>query len=120
MGFSITVAEQPEIGREETEMLVLTRKRAEKIQIGEDIVIKVIKTGRSTVKIGIEAPTGVRIMRAELCENTSRVPRKSNSIRSVRAAPSACTARINTRTPSDQQRGRPALGTSLAIKRFDD
>ena len=60
-------------------MLVLTRKRAEKIQIGEDIVVKVIKTGRSTVKIGIEAPTGVRIMRAELCENTSEETVKPSS-----------------------------------------
>ena len=47
-------------------MLVLTRKRAEMIQIGEGIVIKIIHTGRSTVKIGIDAPKDVRVMRAEL------------------------------------------------------
>jgi carbon storage regulator len=41
------------------------------IQIGENIVIKVIQTGRSTVKIGIEAPTGVRVLRAELCHEPS-------------------------------------------------
>ena len=49
-------------------MLVLTRKRGERIQIGEGIFIKVIKTGKTTVKIGIEAPDDVRVMRAELCE----------------------------------------------------
>lgn len=47
-------------------MLVLTRKRSEMIQIGEGIVIKIIHTGRSTVKIGIDAPKDVRVMRAEL------------------------------------------------------
>jgi carbon storage regulator len=47
-------------------MLVLTRKRSEMIQIGENVVIKVIQTGRSTVKIGIEAPDNVRVIRAEL------------------------------------------------------
>ena len=47
-------------------MLVLTRKPAEIIRIGEDIVIKVIKTGKGTVKIGIEAPANVRVMRGEL------------------------------------------------------
>lgn len=47
-------------------MLVLTRKPAETIRIGEDIVIKVIKTGKGTVKIGIEAPANVRVMRGEL------------------------------------------------------
>jgi carbon storage regulator len=47
-------------------MLVLTRKRSEMIQIGSDIVIKVIRTGRSTVKIGVDAPANVRVVRGEL------------------------------------------------------
>ncbi len=51
-------------------MLVLTRKRSEMIQIGEDIFVKVIRTGKSTVKIGIQAPPHVRILRAELCEES--------------------------------------------------
>lgn len=49
-------------------MLVLTRKPAETIRIGDDIVIKVIKTSRGTVKIGIEAPDHIRVMRGELLE----------------------------------------------------
>jgi carbon storage regulator len=49
-------------------MLVLTRKKSEMIQIGENIVIKVIHAGQHTVKIGIEAPGEVRILRAELCD----------------------------------------------------
>ena len=47
-------------------MLVLTRKRFESIRIGSDVFIKVIRTGRSTVKLGIEAPDHVRILRGEL------------------------------------------------------
>ena len=49
-------------------MLVLTRKRSETIQIGEDIFIKVIRTGRTSVKIGIEAPANVRVVRGELLD----------------------------------------------------
>jgi len=49
-------------------MLVLTRKTSEMIQIGESIVVKVIHAGKNMVKIGIEAPNEVRILRAELCE----------------------------------------------------
>ena len=48
-------------------MLVLTRKRSEMIQIGEDIIVKVIRTGKGAVKIGIEAPANVRVLRGELC-----------------------------------------------------
>lgn len=52
-------------------MLVLTRKRSEKIRIGDNIVIKVIKAGRNTVKIGIEAPSDVRVLREELLDGRS-------------------------------------------------
>lgn len=49
-------------------MLVLTRKQAETIQIGDDIIIKVIQTGRGAIKLGIDAPTDVRILRGEVAE----------------------------------------------------
>ena len=49
-------------------MLVLTRKCDETIKIGNDIIIKVIHTGRGTVKLGIEAPSSVRVLRGELIE----------------------------------------------------
>ncbi len=49
-------------------MLVLTRKPMEEIRIGKDIVIKVIRTGRNTVKLGIDAPAEIRVMRMELIE----------------------------------------------------
>jgi carbon storage regulator len=47
-------------------MLVVARKQHEFIQIGEDIVVKVIKTSRGSVKIGIDAPDGLRVLRGEL------------------------------------------------------
>ncbi len=47
-------------------MLVLTRKKNETIHIGGNVVIKVIATGRGKVKIGIAAPTTIRVRRGEL------------------------------------------------------
>jgi carbon storage regulator CsrA len=47
-------------------MLVLTRKKLQTIHIGEHIVVKVIQTGRKSVKIGIEAPGNVSVLRSEL------------------------------------------------------
>lgn len=49
-------------------MLVLSRKRSQKIRIGSDIVIEVIRTGRTTVQIGIAAPDDVRVLRDELVD----------------------------------------------------
>jgi carbon storage regulator len=46
-------------------MLVLTRKQDEVIQIGQDVVIRVIRTGKSSVKLAIAAPGEVTIRRGE-------------------------------------------------------
>ncbi len=50
-------------------MLVLTRKRTESIKIGEDIVVTVIHTSAGSVKLGIQAPANVRVLRAELSDH---------------------------------------------------
>jgi carbon storage regulator len=47
-------------------MLVLTRKYGEQIVIGEDIVLTVVEGSGGSVRIGIEAPRGVKITRAEV------------------------------------------------------
>lgn len=62
-------------------MLVLTRKKSEMIRIGDDVVIKVISTGNGKVKIGIEAPSSVRVMREELSPATEAPKIPSQSLR---------------------------------------
>lgn len=54
-------------------MLVVSRKNQQGIQIGNDIVIRVVKTGANRVQIGVEAPNDVRVMRLELSEAISSV-----------------------------------------------
>ena len=47
-------------------MLVLTRKRNEAIQIGEDIEIKILAIEGDEVKLGIAAPKSIDIHRKEI------------------------------------------------------
>ncbi len=47
-------------------MLVLSRKRFEGLHIGDNIKITVVKIDRNGVRLGIEAPDGVTILREEL------------------------------------------------------
>jgi carbon storage regulator len=47
-------------------MLVLTRKVTEEIKIGDQIVVKLLGIKGQCVRIGIEAPRSVRVMRSEL------------------------------------------------------
>ncbi len=50
-------------------MLILTRKENEKILIDEDIEISVVEIKGNKVKIGIEAPDEVEILREEVYES---------------------------------------------------
>jgi carbon storage regulator len=53
-------------------MLVLSRKVNQKIRIGNDIVITIVNISESSVKIGIEAPNSVKILRDELYESVKQ------------------------------------------------
>jgi carbon storage regulator len=47
-------------------MLVLTRKQNEKIQIGNEIVITILRMKGKGVRLGIQAPPEVSVLRGEL------------------------------------------------------
>ncbi len=47
-------------------MLVLSRKLGEKIVIGDNIVVTVVKIDRNQIRIGIEAPQEISVYREEI------------------------------------------------------
>jgi carbon storage regulator CsrA len=49
-------------------MLVLSRKVGQSIVIGDQIVLTIVRLGRGSVQIGVEAPPHVRILRQEVME----------------------------------------------------
>jgi carbon storage regulator len=48
-------------------MLVLSRKPGERIFIGDQVAVTIVRIGPNTVKLGIEAPRDMNIVREELC-----------------------------------------------------
>jgi carbon storage regulator len=52
-------------------MLVLTRKTKQQIQIGPDITITILQIKGQAVRVGIEAPRDVCVLRTELAERLS-------------------------------------------------
>ena len=55
-------------------MLVLTRKMHEQIMIGQDITVTIVRVRGNTVRIGIEAPRQVRVVRGELPRHDVEMP----------------------------------------------
>ena len=53
-------------------MLVLSRKTSERILIGDEIAITIVRIGPNSVRIGIEAPKSMNIVREELCDFSSQ------------------------------------------------
>lgn len=49
-------------------MLILSRKTGQSVHVGDNVTITVLKVRGNSVRIGIEAPNDVRVLRAELPE----------------------------------------------------
>jgi carbon storage regulator len=47
-------------------MLVLTRELGQSIRISDDIVVKVVRLNNKHVRLGIEAPRSMPVVRTEL------------------------------------------------------
>jgi carbon storage regulator CsrA len=61
-------------------MLVLSRKRDTAVRIGSNIEVKVLSIRNRQVKLGIDAPSSVRIWRDELCRGAPGLEDKKHEI----------------------------------------
>lgn len=52
-------------------MLVLSRRESERIRLGKSIVITVVRVAGDRVRLGIEAPPDVLVLRGELEDRAS-------------------------------------------------
>jgi carbon storage regulator len=64
-------------------MLVLTRKAGERIVIADNVVVEVLEVQGNRVRIGIQAPQGVTILREELLTSKTEQPKAKPDVASV-------------------------------------
>lgn len=77
-------------------MLVLTRKPEERIRIGEDIVVTIVRTQGRQVRLGIEAPAEIAIERlGPVDEAEEPLPEPPASLLPLRHATMNCDAWIS-------------------------
>jgi len=55
-------------------MLVLSRKVGERILIGDNISVTVVRVAQGTVRIGVEAPDDLPIVREEIKDQQRSTP----------------------------------------------
>lgn len=79
-------------------MLVLTRKPQETIRIGENIVVTVLKTKGKTVRLGIEAPHDVAVLRGEIAFDGDESAADASDSEEQAAAPRT----LHSRVPREQ------------------
>jgi carbon storage regulator len=57
-------------------MLVLSRRKSEKIKLGDSIEITIVRVSGNKVRLGIQAPSDVAVLREEL-HKTNEPPAQS-------------------------------------------
>ncbi len=55
-------------------MLVLSRKESQRISLGDEIVITILRLGGEKVRLGIEAPKDMLVLRDELERRAEPAP----------------------------------------------
>jgi carbon storage regulator len=60
-------------------MLVLSRRESERIHVGDSIVVTVVKLSGDRVRLGIEAPSDVLVLRSELEPRVAVKPLKASA-----------------------------------------
>lgn len=61
-------------------MLVLTRKSGEAIKLGNDVKISILSIDADRVRIGIEAPSELKILRFELMEEIKNINKEALNV----------------------------------------
>ena len=87
-------------------MLVLTRKLMEKLYIGNDVCVTVVRLEGGQVRLGIEAPREISVVRAELIEG-----RTTDSTEATGAWP------LLTTSPAPPIKIRPAAARGIDSRR---
>ena len=54
-------------------MHIISSRQTEQICVGKDIVLTIVKVNGEKIRIGIEAPTAMKVLRSELNDNEPKI-----------------------------------------------
>ena len=109
-------------------MLVLSRRQSERIRLGDSIVVTVIRVAGDKVRLGIEAPPSMVVLRDELQPRHAR-PAGATVVAAVERCRAGTVESSRTANPPDfranrgfqeSRRGRTSQATALVFSETDD
>jgi len=62
-------------------MLVLSRKASERIRLGDSIIVTIVRVSGDKVRLGIEAPPDVLVLRDELKPHPQSQSAETNTVK---------------------------------------
>ena len=89
-------------------MLILSRKSGESLVIDGRVIVKIIRTGGDTVKVGIEAPANIQVHRKEVYEEIQKANREAANQTPISRLP----VLINPKNPGPVTPFEPAKKTT--------
>jgi carbon storage regulator CsrA len=99
-------------------MLVLTRKLQEKITIAGNITVTVLRVKGQTVRIGIEAPREIRVVRGELPMEAAKELEDGESEGAVATTPALKLATPENAPPLSKPRSESRLPQRRKFDRY--
>lgn len=76
-------------------MLVLTRKTQQQIKIGNNITVTIVRVTGQAVRVGIEAPEEIRVVRAEIVDKPAKNGQHEGAQGAVESTSSAGSAKTS-------------------------
>ena len=103
-------------------MLNITRRRGERIIVGDDIFVSVLEVSGQTVRLGIDAPRSVRVYREELwleikAQNEAAVQAAAAAAIPEGKIPQLNASDADAKTPPSQESGGPSSQPVNQVKR---
>lgn len=95
-------------------MLVLTRKKGERVMIGDDIVVTIIDVRGDGVRIGFDAPRGIPIQRAEVIAAVTQANAEAAATSGTTA--DALVGLLRRAHPTGPSSAPPAQPTALPVE----
>jgi carbon storage regulator len=96
-------------------MLILTRKPGEVICIGDEVFITIVEIKGNQIRVGVDAPKGIRVFRKEIYDQIQAENKAAASVEgSLEGLHEVMNRQVVQRSPDEASGAKPASSSPLS------